>query len=145
MIAIQAIALAAIRRFLSLRPDGSFRSGREQSECSAIIGVSLENLSETSESTAAVVRSSEPLRSCGAPEEDKITWLSVNSVLKTTAQPDINCISSMLRLFDSKIESNPCRFQKCDYAWQHLDARSTTKVQSALSVSRQKRFTAPHK
>jgi hypothetical protein len=55
MIATQAIALAAIRRFLSLRPDASSRSSAEQSASSAIIGVSLENFFETNDSSAAVV------------------------------------------------------------------------------------------
>jgi hypothetical protein len=51
----------------------------------------------------------------------------------------------MLRPFDSEIESNLRRFQNCDYAWQHPDARSTAGAQTELSASRQKRFSAPHK
>ena len=51
MIAIQAIALATIRRFLNLRPDGSCCSSTEQSIWSAIIGVSLENCPQTNDSS----------------------------------------------------------------------------------------------
>jgi hypothetical protein len=69
----------------------------------------------------------------------------VNKVAQNGGASDINCIGSMLRLFDSRIESNLRRFQNCDYAWQHPDARSTISVQIELSASRQKRFSAPHK
>src|ERR1700682_3264268 len=55
MIAIQAIAFATIRRFLSLRPERSCCCSMRPSACSAIIVASLESVSETSESLAAVV------------------------------------------------------------------------------------------
>jgi len=69
----------------------------------------------------------------------------VNKVAQNDGATDINCTSSMLRLLDSEIESSLRRFQNCDYAWQHPDTRSTISVQFTLSISRQKRFSAPHK
>jgi hypothetical protein len=69
----------------------------------------------------------------------------VNKTAQNDGASDINCMSLMLRPFDSEIESNSRRFQNGDYAWQHPDARSTISVHTQLSVSRQKQFPAPHK
>ena len=54
MIAIQAITLATMIRFLNLRSGASRRSSTGQLACSAIIVSSLEKLSGTSDSLAAV-------------------------------------------------------------------------------------------
>lgn len=67
MIAIQAIALATMMRFLSMRPDRSRCSSIGQSACSAIVGsASLENVSETSDSWLRSFQPFEASRSSAA-------------------------------------------------------------------------------
>jgi hypothetical protein len=115
MIAIQAIALATIRRFLNLRPDGSCCSSTEQSIWSAIIGVSLENCPQTNDSSdcrcfdllkpiIGEFMTRDAIIPAGRLRD--VTYLSVNKVAQNDGTTDINCISWMLRPFDFEIESN---------------------------------------
>ena len=55
MIAIHAIVFATMMRFLSLRPERSCCCNARQSACSTIIDASLEDVSKTIDSLAAVV------------------------------------------------------------------------------------------
>ena len=55
MIAIHAIVFATMMRFLSLRPERSCCCNTWQSACSTIIDASLEDVSKTIDSLAAVV------------------------------------------------------------------------------------------
>jgi hypothetical protein len=118
MIAIQAIALATIRQFLSLRPHGSCCSSTEQSVSSATIGVSPESCSRTNDSSAAFVS----------------IFRSFAIVGERVTRHAISCAGKMTR----------CHLNG-DYAWQHPDARNTISMQSELSVSRQKQFATLHK
>jgi hypothetical protein len=151
MIAIHATTFATMRRFLSRRSDGSGCRSARQSAYSVIIGASLEDNSKTSGSLAAVSSTSRSLtvirRTRGAStsllRQTTIRHFIFQStiLLKSMAQQLLIVSTAMLRLFESKIESN-LRISStiCDYAWLRQTERSTRSRQDQLSAFRQKDF-----
>jgi hypothetical protein len=156
MIAIHATTFATMRRFLSRRSDGSGRRSARQSAYSVIIGASLEDDSKTSGSLAAVsstsrsfIRRTRGASTSFAPADyDPSFYFSVNNLAqnrscsksilpKTKAQQLLIVSTAMLRLFESKIESNlRISSTNCDYAWLRQTKRSTRSRQDQLSTFR---------
>src|ERR1700676_2894501 len=115
MIAIHAIVFATMMRFLSLRPERSCCCNARQSACSTIIDASLEDVSKTIDSLAAVVPArcsfaiigKRVTREVTVPQADyEPLFFSVNKLIPNDGANWRQLHPFDARLFETESESN---------------------------------------